>query len=752
MRAFKIFIAGPVLAALLAAPCLAASATSAERAALQSAAHRDAAGRLQIDAHFDCTLAPPLAALSAAGLSATSTVQAGRLCVVEGWATAGALPQLEAVRGVTRISAPTYAPRRPPRGLAALHRELARAGVQKLGTSGIAIDQNGVSIMRADQFVMQTGTSGAGVTVGVQSNGGYSISTIQSRGELPASVQVLYPAGNTTPLLADEGTALLQEVYAVAPGANLAYCGPTTFVDFTSCLTQLIGAGATVVLDDLGFQSDALMSQDNDESSALVQILAMNPEVLMLTSAGNNDGSYWEGNYAPVAASTTTLPPLSCPANSGVPDAYVATFGAATSQTLSVTEFASFPLLLAWADPPGQLTSHFDVYWMAVGSTTPLGCFSSTSVTTNQMEQTVTLPAGAYTLVVASPDASAAGKFLKLWAGGDGLSGFSVATSGGLISPQTMTPGVLTVGAVNGSDGIGSAIEAFSSSGPLTVEFPAPAQLQAPSLVAPDGIAVDAQSTYFASFLFPDGNFYGTSASVPNAGAVAALLRGAFPALSVAQVTTALQSGATALGGTVPDAVFGYGRVDALGALATVPTPTISTLVDQTSTGSASTSPQPFSVTGTGALHFTVSSSNPALVPNSVVSAGTPGVTVSSGCGSSTLSCTLSVMPVAGQAGTAVLTVAAVDGANRPAMTQMTLTATDPAPPVSSGSSSGGTEGSSSGGSSSGGSSSGGSTASTSVGGAHGGGGGLQLWALFGLGALVAWSQRRAQRPRRVSL
>jgi hypothetical protein len=728
-------VAAVALASWVAASSPAAAASRAtELAALASAAHRDAAGRLQMDVHFDCTLAPPLVALTAAGLAATSTVKAGTLCVVEGWALASSLPQLDAVAGVIRISAPSYAPPAPPRALPAMHRELARSGVQKAGAGTPGVDQNGISIMRADQFVSQTGTTGAGVTVGVQSSGVYSLGLIQARGELPASVQVLYPAGNTTPIVADEGTALMEEVHAVAPGANLVYCGPSTFVDFTSCLTQLINAGATIVLDDNGFVSDGVLSLDNDQSSALTQILAMNPAVLMFSSAGNNDGTYWEGNYSPVSAGTTTLPPLSCPSNAAVPDAYVASFGGASSQTLTVTGYATFPLLLAWADPPGQITSHFDVFWLPAGSTTPAGCFSTSGSTTNQIVQTVTLAPGSYTVVVASPDASAAGKFLKLWAGGDGLTALSVSTPGGLVIPQAMVPGVLIVGAVNGSDGVGNTIEAFSSSGPLTVEFPAPAQLQLPLLVAPDGIAIDAEGTYFADELFPDGNFYGTSAAVANAAPVAALLRGAFPTLSVAQVTTALESGAIALGGTVPDGVFGYGRIDALGALGTVPTPTISALVDQASTGSASTSPQPFTITGTGALHFTVSSSNTALVPDAVGSAGAPGISVSAGCGTTTLTCTLSVTPVGGQAGTAVLTVAAVDGGNRSAVSQMTLTATDPGPATTS--SGGGSMVSTLG-------NTGGSTGVDS---GHSGGGGVQGWALFGLAALVAWSRRRTLR------
>jgi Subtilase family len=711
--------AAPVVAMCalaVAAVSPAADAAAPSAAALETAgSHVDGTGRLQVDVHFDCAIAPPVAALSAAGLTGTSSVKLGTLCVVEGWVQAADLRQLDAVGGVLRITAPSYLQRPSPRALQPASRALERASVQRQSPSP-SIDQNGVSIMHAGAFVTQTGVNGAGVTVGVQSSGVYSLNTIETRGELPSSVQVLYPSGDTTPITADEGTVLLEEVHAVAPGAKLAYCGPATFVDFTSCMTLLINAGATILLDDTAFPSDDLMSQYTDQSSAIAEILAQNPNVLMLSSAGNNDGTYWEGSYSPVSISSTALPALSCPSGSGTPDAYVATFGTATSQTLQIMGAgASFPLLLAWADPQDQITSRFDVFWFAAGSTTPTGCFSTAGSTTNQFLDSLSLPGGTYTVVVASPDASTSGKFLKLWAGGDGLTMLSDSTAGGLISPQALVPGVLTIGAVDGGDGVGDTIEPFSSSGPITVQFPTFAQLQAPSLMAPDDIMVDATGTYFAADLFPNGNFYGTSAAVPNAGAVAALLRGAFPSLSVAQLTTALESGAVVLGTPVPNGTSGFGRVDALGALGTLAAPTISALVDQTSVGSASTSAQSFTITGTGTLSFSVSSSNTALVPNSVVAAGMPGVAVSSGCGSTTLTCTLSVTPVAGQAGMATVTISVLDGANRAAEAELTLTSTNPAPATSA--------------------ASGGTGAST---GSHGGGGALPYWVLLWLGVLVA--------------
>ena len=132
---------------------------------------------------------------------------------------------------------------------------------------------------------------------------------------------------------------------------------------------------------------------------------------------------------------------------------------------------------------------------------------------------------------------------------------------------------------------LGNKIESFSSLGPVTIKFPAATQIQAPVLVAPDGINVDAAGTYFAGDLFPDGNFYGTSASAPNAGAVAALIRGAFPGLTASQLVSALKAGAVQLGSVSPDGTFGYGRIDAMGALGTFPVPTITPLPNSTSHG-----------------------------------------------------------------------------------------------------------------------------------------------------------------------
>ncbi len=641
----------------------------------------DASGRQQVDVYHDCAMSAPAAALRAAGLAITSSVHVPPLCVFEGWVSPGALSAIAAVNGVTGVKAPVYAVQSHPRTLLPSNIGIVPSPARSQKAQATTpIDANGVSIMHASQFVSQTGTRGVGVTVGVQSTGVSSLSVIQGRGELPSGIQVLAPAGQSGAPVGDEGTALLEEVHAVAPGAGLAFCGPDTFVQYISCVGQLIGAGATILVDDIIFPGEDVMSTNSANSQAIQQLLSQNPQVLLLTSVGNYTNSYWEGPYDPVPAPT----PLSCTTN-GVTQAdnYVAQFDGSIGNTLTVTSSgSSFPLVLAWADPSGQNASNFDLYWYYNG--TQIGCQSATGSQTEISLPSLGLEAGTYTLYVATPDASLANKFIKLWAGGDGLTTLAPSTAGSIVSTQALAPGVATVGAVNGADGIGNTIESFSSLGPISVFFPAPAQLQAPVLVAPDGINVDASGTDFEGFLFPDGNFYGTSASVPNTGAVAALIRGAFPNLTAAQLLSALQAGATPLGSGTPNDTYGYGRVDAMGALGTFPAPTLSAVPDSTLDPGMSSSAYPITVSGSGSLHFVVTSSDTSLIPATLAPAGSAGITISpTTCGSTTPTCTLTITTASGQyGGTVNLTVSAVDGANRSAPVNMTVTVNGPpAPP-----------------------------------------------------------------------
>ena len=640
-------------------------------------------GWVQADVQYDCAGETPSSALVAAGLSIGTSVRLAPFCVIEGWVAPQLLAQVAAVAGVEHVELPAYA----------VHPRLKAGAAAPAASAAGTIDLNGLKIMRADQFVAQTGTGGAGAKVGVQSGGISNLTTIQSRGELPP-VQVVEPADGSSSPAGDEGTVLLEELHAVAPGAALTYCGPGTYVEYTSCLSQMVAAGASILVDDIIFAQQDLLSSDSAEVQAVEQILTHNPRVALFTAAGNYNGSYWQGNYSPVALSSLGLPPLTCPSGSTTQtDYYVAQFDGDPSQLLTVEQPSSIQVVFAWADPPDQNKSKFDVYWVDSADSTQSGCLAAGTASGNQLSKSVDFTASSYTLYIATPDATPAGKFLKLWIGGDGLTSLSKPTIGSVVTPQAYASGAVTVGAVNGSDGVGNKIESFSSIGPVTLIFPQQTQVQAPTLVAPDGINVDAVGTYFAGSLFPDGNFYGTSASAPNAAAVAALIRGAFPGLSGSQLVAALKAGATQLGSVTPDGTFGYGRIDAIGALGTFPAPTMTALPASAAlTAGSSSASYPFTVSGTGALHFSVTSSDVSSIPAAIVAGGSAGVTITpADCGVSTLTCAATVMPANGPGGTVNLTIAAVDGANRSASSSIVVSVTGdqaapaPAAPPSSG-------------------------------------------------------------------
>lgn len=676
-----------------------AAATSAMPSAAASSApskahaHIDSQGRVQVDVQFDCVVKAPVRALAAAGLVVSTTVKMPPTCVVEGWIAPRSLPQITAVPGVIHLKLPVYAshrprefptppvpknPQSPPRAATGTQARDRMAVPQAMG--GPVIDGTGVAILRADQYISQTSVNGAGITVGVMSDDAASLALIQSRGEL-SSVTIV--PSSTNPAPTDEGTMMLEEVHAIAPGAGLAFCGPQTEVEYLNCLTGFSAAGATILVDDLAIHDEDLMSASSVFQQSVQNFLAANPWILLFTVTDNYNGSYWEGGYVPVSLASLGYAPLTCTVN-GVTqtDYYVNNSSGTIGQTLTVNVAQSYALLFQWADPFGQNASNFDLYWVDT-VTNQQGCISAAGSTNTFFGPSAALSADNYYMVVATPDQSLAGKFMKFFVGGNGLTALAPSTGGSVVTAQAYVSGVVSVGAVNGSDGIGNTIEPFSGRGPINIAFPTPSALQAPHLVATDNVYVDAIGTNFQSETTPAGNFVGTSAAAPNAAAVAALIRSAFPMLTPAQLTGYLQTGSMQLGGAVPDYTFGYGRVDALGALSAIPYPTLSGWPNSTIVGGSSSAAYSFTVSGVGNLHFYIHSNNSALLPASLVSAGTAGVTISpSSCGASTTACTISFTPAIGKAGVASVTVFDADGANRWASITSTITVTKPAPPA----------------------------------------------------------------------
>ena len=118
-----------------------------------------------------------------------------------------------------------------------------------------AILTEGDAIHRADDARDTFSIDGTGQLVGVISDGVSNLAAAQGSNDLPAAAPVT-PGINVPPGCTgsgDEGTAMLEIVWDLAPGADLAFCtgfpGTTGMVNAINTLAGL--AGMTIITDDL---------------------------------------------------------------------------------------------------------------------------------------------------------------------------------------------------------------------------------------------------------------------------------------------------------------------------------------------------------------------------------------------------------------------------------------------------------------------------------------------------------------------
>jgi subtilase family protein len=467
-----------------------------------------------------------------------------------------------------------------------------------------------------------------------------------SSGDLPASVDVLEEAGQGTSTCmdfgapdylpyGDEGRAMLQIVHHVAPGASLAFhTADEGEADFANGIAALAAAGAKVIADDVGYFDEPYF-QDGLVAQAVDAVSAQG--VAYFSAAGNNSRLAYE-NTAPSFSTHATTGP-----NAGEYLLNFDTSGATTTPSLSVTfppllqgEFVA--IVVEWDQP--YVTG-------APGSPGPSSsidlCVSGASgyLVTNLDGSTVTCTGANMTgpsadpvqvLVIGNP-ANAAAKTAKTTVS------FEIGLANG-----TPAPGRIKL--VVEDDGAGSMINAFDTQSPTLQGHPAaagaaavgaaffaqtpacgtsPAVLerfssaggdpilfnnsgsrlttavvrQKPNFVGPDGV----NNTFLGFVTGASGSgvsecqndksfpsFFGTSAATPHIAAAAALMLQANPALTPAQITTALQDSAQAMG-VAPNFNSGYGFVQVDAAFARLPpaAPTLTLAAASISAGGSTT-------------------------------------------------------------------------------------------------------------------------------------------------------------------
>jgi Subtilase family/Putative Ig domain len=528
----------------------------------------------------------------------------------------------------------------------------------------------------------------------------------ETNGYLPASVSVLEEAPCTQygqPLqlpFADEGRAMMQIVHDVAPGAALSfYTATNTEADFANGIAALAAAGATVIADDVGYFDEPFF-QDGIVAQA---IDAANAKGVAYFSAAGNNGQLSYENSAP----NFTTPGSA--ANSGE---MLLTFGTSggTAQTfLPITIPAMYPgefigLIVQWDQPyvtgaPGSPGASSQIDLCVTG--TPA---NSVVLNLDGGEVTCTKPNSpnvdaVQVLIVGNPasnNTNTASQQVHLIIGlengsprpglikvvvadngaGSTIDAFDTqsptlqghpnaagaATIGAAFFAQTPRCGVNAMAVLEYFSAAGGDPILFDSSG---VRLATPQQRQKPDFVGPDGVNTSFFGFPLAGSGFSDtssvpqcqndptyNNFFGTSAATPHAAAIAALMRQANPAVTAAQIYAALQTTALPMGSPEPNALSGYGFIQADAALGALPVgPPVLSLSSATIYAGQSTTLTWFAVnsntcTASGSWSGGQASSGSQVLTPATTGTYTYTLSCMSAQGSQNGSATLTVQPV----------------------------------------------------------------------------------------------------------
>ena len=445
-----------------------------------------------------------------------------------------------------------------------------------------SITTQGDAASRAD--VLRTrGVDGTNVVVGVISDGIDSLAAAQATNDLP---DVVVPNdGRCQRGAGDEGTALLEIVHDVAPGAKLLFSGPSTSLDMVDAVQCLVDAGADVIVDDLGFFGEPYF-EDGPVADAVSA--AVTAGVSYHSSAGNEAQEHVEEDFFPAPGSNGQIHDWAAGANDRFNGVVVPAGGTLTC-------------ILQWNDPFGAAADDYD-----------LALFDANL---NLVTQSVDPQVGAQDpieivqVVNQSNTNQLANVLVNRFAGAPrrlelfclGASAMEHGSAAGSIFGHAALPSVVAVGAVDVHDPGLDTVEPFSSHGPSRIDFPTPELRAKPDLVAFDGVAISNAGGF--PLCPPFCAFFGTSAAAPHSAGVAALLLDQDPTLTPAEVQATLIRGAVDIGAAGFDEASGFGRLDAVAAASTL---TVSTT---TSTTTSTTRPTTTSTSSTTTSSTTSSSS-----------------------------------------------------------------------------------------------------------------------------------------------
>ena len=400
------------------------------------------------------------------------------------------------------------------------------------------IDRGKEGSFSSENFWKQDGITGAGVKIGIVSDGVEDISEAMKSEALPESVHIL-SSGNGT-----EGTVMLEVVHQIAPDSELYFhSAGNNKIEFNRAVDALIAKGCQIICDDVGWPDEPFF-EDGIVASHIKEVIE-SKGILYVSAAGNDAGRHYQGMFFNNG--------------SGWHD-----FSAGTSNSRNlyvyIPQGEKVTVVLQWNDSWNCSENDYNLYLcdrcsgdvlaasekVQNGTGTPLEYIQYTN-----KEET------AKNVSISIKKNCGQDRILEVYIYADS----SVKIhSDNLVEEDSVfghpaVPEVICVGAVDSRNPKSTGIASYSSRGPVSIYYPNYELRNKTDLCGPGNIRVQGTNG-------KDSLFAGTSASAPSVAGIGALVWSMYPGKSGSEIREILCSSAEDLGEPGYDTVFGYGSVN----------------------------------------------------------------------------------------------------------------------------------------------------------------------------------------------
>lgn len=407
----------------------------------------------------------------------------------------------------------------------------------------------GDAILRSNLARQSFAIEGAGQKIGVISNGIDHLIQSQSSDDLPSNIEIL-----SNRFTGDEGTAMLEIIHDIAPGARLGFADRgNSETDFINNITLLKNAGCTIICDDILFPLEPVY-EDGIVAQTIDNIVS-NHNILYIAAAGNLQLDHYENDFIDNDNDGWH--------NFAVND---------ETMNIQLPAGAEITAVLQWNNQFGKSGDDYDLFIYNEQLSLELASSSDTQDGNDDPVEKIVYKnskSTPITIHLGIKNFGGQARNLSVYTFGAGVTPQQYTGSEGAIYGHAAAENCIAVAAIDANDAGNNDIEPTSSHGPTRI-YAYDAMGNPISFVnrqKPDHASIDGVTTKVGKLGYFANPFYGTSAAAAHTAGIAALLGEAGPDVIASKLSTIMNTTAIDLGASGFDNIFGHGRIDAFQAV-----------------------------------------------------------------------------------------------------------------------------------------------------------------------------------------